>query len=72
LELLFNLKNKRSTTTKKVKQSTGLDTINISSEARQLVNTNKSSRSSANTTLDKSIDLQSYLDEADEINQESI
>lgn len=72
LELLFNLKNKQNTATRNIKQGTGLDTISISGEARQLVNTNKSSGSSANTTLDKSINLQSYLDETDEINQESI
>lgn len=64
LELLFDLKNKQSKTIKSVKQGTGLDTISISGEARQLVNMNKSSGSSANTTLDKSIDLQSYLEEA--------
>lgn len=72
LELLFNVKNKQSTTTKNVKRSTGLDTISISSEARQLVNTNKTSGRSVNTTIDKSVDLQRYLDEAEEINQESI
>lgn len=72
LELLFKVKNKQSTTTKNVKRSTDLDTVSISNEARQLVNTNKSSGRSVNTTTDKSIDLQSYLDEADEINQEAI
>jgi len=72
MDLLFNQEKKKHTISTKQKRTMGIDMVTISQEAQELSAVKRSAGRSLNTTVDSTIDLKSYIEEARKSNQEAL